>query len=68
MFLREQFLEVCSKDLAVYLKERVIASLEDLTKAADRYLTAHQRRFCTVSNASIHQQPNTTMMIPERLQ
>ena len=51
MFLREQFLEVCSKDLVVHLKEREIASLEDLTNAADCYLTAHQRKFCTVSNA-----------------
>ena len=55
MFLREQFLEVCPKDLAVHLKEREIASLEDLANAADRYLTAHQRKFCTVSNAPTSQ-------------
>ena len=45
MFLTEQFLEVCLKDLAVHLKEREIASLEDLAKAADRYLTVQQRKF-----------------------
>ena len=45
MFLIEQFLEVCLKDLAVHLKEKEIASLKDLAKAADRYLTAHQRKF-----------------------
>ena len=60
MFLREQLFEVCPKDLAVHLKEKEIASLEDLVKVADHYLTAHQRKFCTVSNAPIHQQPNTT--------
>ena len=55
MFLREQFLEVCPKDLAIHLKKREIASLEDLANAADRYLTAHQRKFCTVSNAPTSQ-------------
>ncbi|XP_062511729.1 caldesmon-like [Corticium candelabrum] len=43
------------EDLAVHLKEREIASLEDLANAADRYLTAHQRKFCTVSNAPTSQ-------------
>ena len=55
MFLREQFLEVCPKDLAVHLKEREIASLQDLANAADRYLTAHQPKFCTMSNAPTSQ-------------
>ena len=41
MFLREQFLEVCPKDLALHLKEKERTSLEDLAKAANRYMTAH---------------------------
>ena len=53
--LKRTVLEVCPKDLAVHLKEREIASLEDLANAADRYLTAHQRKFCTVSNAPTSQ-------------
>ena len=60
MLLQEQFLEVCPKNLAVHLKEREIVSLKDLVKTTDRYLTAHQQKFCMVSNAPIHQQPNTT--------
>ena len=51
---------MCPKNLEVYLKEREIANLQDLAKPADRYLTAHQRKLCKVSNAPIHQQPNTT--------
>ena len=55
MFLREQFLKGCPKNLAGHLKEKEIASLEDLVNAADRYLTTHQWKFCTVSNAPTSQ-------------
>ena len=44
LFVREQFLEACPQNLAVFLREQPLKSLEEVTEAADRFLTAHNRQ------------------------
>ena len=68
MFLRERFLEVCPKDLAVYLKERKIASLENLAKAVDHYPTVHQQNFARCQMLRYINNRIRPAMIPVRLQ
>lgn len=40
LFLREQFLGVCNKNLALFLKERTPNSVDEMTNLADKYLEA----------------------------
>ncbi len=35
--LRDQFLQICGKDLATFLKERVFEKVGDMTRQADLY-------------------------------
>ena len=44
LFVREQFLEACPQDLAAFLREKPLKSLEEVTKAANRFLTARNRQ------------------------
>ena len=48
MILGEQFLSMCSEDLACYLKERKsdFKSSVEMAHAAERYLDAHSRSMC----------------------
>ena len=41
LVLVEQFIQTCPKDLAVYLRERQIGELEEMTDRAERFLEAH---------------------------
>ena len=43
LFVKEQFTDSCPKDLAVHLRERAPADLEELAKVAEQYLIAHGR-------------------------
>lgn len=45
LFVKEQFINACDKDLAVYLRERAPTQLADLAKLADQYLIAHEQQF-----------------------
>ena len=45
LFVREQFINACPKDLAIHLRERELPDLKELTRAAGRFLTAHNRNF-----------------------
>ena len=38
LFVREQFLEACPQDLAAFLREKPLKSLEEVTETADRFL------------------------------
>ena len=58
LFLREQFLEACPQDLAVFLQEKPLKSLEEVTEAADQFLTAcnrqlHVTRLCATGEVSL---------------
>ena len=41
LVLREQFLSVSNKDLVLFLKERKVTSVSELTALADQYIEAH---------------------------
>ena len=45
LFVKEQFLTSCSKDLAAHLREKELANLDDMATRAVRFLIAHNRRF-----------------------
>ena len=40
LIIREQFLNTCTAELRLFLKERELASLEELTETAQQYLEA----------------------------
>ena len=45
LFIQEQFIRACPKDLAIYLGEQDVGNdLPKLTKAAERYLKAHRQQ------------------------
>ena len=44
LILREQFLHSCSKDLAVFLRERKLRKLDDICSAAENYRDAHPEK------------------------
>ena len=43
--IKEQFLFQCEKDLAAYLREQTVDSLQQLAISAERYNTAHNKSF-----------------------
>ena len=45
MFIKEQFLRVCPRNLATHLREKVLGSLDELVAASVRFLDAHNKRF-----------------------
>ena len=52
LFVREQFTNSCPKELSVYLKERAPVTLEETTRLASQYLTAHGRQLYQPSRSS----------------
>ena len=42
IIIKEQFIESCSKQLSVFLKERPTENLKELAKVAQQYISAHQ--------------------------
>ena len=44
LFVREQFLEACPHDLAAFLREKPLKSLEELIEVADRFITARNKQ------------------------
>ena len=41
LIVKEQYLNTCSKELAIFLKERKDLTVADLAKVAEHYLDAH---------------------------
>ena len=41
LMVREQYLDACTVDLAVFLRERALTNLADLAEVAQKYLDAH---------------------------
>ena len=58
LFIREQFINACPKDLAIHLRERELPNLEELTQAAGRYLVAHNRKFHSASTSCLISAPS----------
>ena len=48
LFIREQFINACPRDLAAHLREREIPNLMELAQVAERFLTARNRKFYSV--------------------
>ncbi|XP_053406560.1 uncharacterized protein LOC123546230 [Mercenaria mercenaria] len=42
LMIREQFIEGCSAELAVFLKERTPKSMDEITRLAEQYIEAHK--------------------------
>ena len=45
LIVKEQFINACSEELAVYLQERGPKDLVELTTLAQQYLIAHKQHF-----------------------
>ena len=45
LFIKEQFLNSCPKDLSAHLREKVLADLDEMAKVAEKFLIVHNRRF-----------------------
>ena len=54
LIVREQFLNQCSKDLAVHLKEREYKSIAELCNQADRYLEARGQTLSSTVNTNTY--------------
>ena len=62
LIIREQFLQTCSPELALFLKERMLKSRAEVTKYAEQYIEAHggsiaSRRPNKLSNGAYNKQP-----------
>jgi hypothetical protein len=55
LMIREQYLNTCNADLAIFIKERVPKSLAEMTELAEQYIGAHGRE--DTSDAKL-QRPN----------
>lgn len=47
LFVKEQFINACPRDLKVHIQERAPTNLTDLSDIADKFLSAHNREFST---------------------
>jgi len=45
LLVREQYINTCSKDLALFLKERKPTSIDELAQIAEQYLETHPTKF-----------------------
>jgi hypothetical protein len=65
--VKEQYLDTCPKDLAVFLKERGIKDVDELARIAEQYLEAHpvrQNEFWKMQTIS---EPKTERAEPGRI-
>ena len=63
LFIRQQFIKACPKDLAIDLRERELPDLRELTQAAGRFVTANNRNFYSAircANLPRHQEQSIT--------
>lgn len=44
LFVREQYLATCSKELEIFLRERSCRKLDDIAKCAEQFLSAHKAK------------------------
>jgi hypothetical protein len=53
LFLREQFILCCTKELSLFLKERIPLTIKDMARYADQYVKAR-----TISSSLVTQDPS----------
>ena len=63
LIVRERFIQSCSPELALFLKERLLKSRAEVTKYAEQYMEAHNgsspsRRPNKLSNGAYNKQPH----------
>jgi hypothetical protein len=51
LFIKEQFIHSCPEDLAIYLRQRNLENLEELTKTAEQFLVAHEKKLSSSSKS-----------------
>ena len=49
LFVKDQFLNSCSEDLAVYLCERSPDTIEEFTRIAEQYLIVHKKNMAAAT-------------------
>jgi hypothetical protein len=49
LFVKEQFINACPRDLRVHIQERAPKDLTELAEIADKFLLAHNRELVTPS-------------------
>ena len=64
LIIREQFMDICNKELAMYLKEKQYISLGDMCKQAERFLEAHNKNFLTTAK---DKEANVTVTTKQKL-
>ena len=52
LLIREQFIQSCSPELAMFLKERAPATIAEVTRLAEQYVEAHGGRWSTSRSTS----------------
>ncbi|XP_066263283.1 uncharacterized protein [Branchiostoma lanceolatum] len=57
MFVREQFMETCSPDLAVHLRERAPKDLKEMAQMAENFLMAHKRELSARGESTVRENP-----------
>ena len=53
LIVKEQFINTCSEELAVYLLERLPKDLLELTKLAQQYLIAHKQQLGSKTKSTV---------------
>ena len=66
LIIREQFMDICNKELAMYLKEKQYISLGDMCKQAERFLEAHNKNFYYYCIRQGRQQYKTEIILPSQ--
>ena len=49
LFIKEQFIHSCPEDLEIYFRQRNLENLEELTKTAEQFLVAHEKKLSSSS-------------------
>ena len=58
LILRDQLLSICNKDLLLFLKERILNSIERMSVLADQYKEARQANILTLVSCSKRDTPS----------
>ena len=58
LMVREQYLDACTVDLAVFLRERALTDLADLAEVAQKYLDAHVSKGHHHKTGKVDEKPN----------
>ena len=60
LFIKEQILNSCPRDLSAHLCEKQLRTMEEVADAAERFLTAQNRQLYTAQQQPQHNTANTS--------